>query len=64
MNQTPRQQIYALNKEIDALRLEFSRLAEEPDDRIRTEFHVTVTDSLISLAARAENMEAVNKGLL
>lgn len=63
MKQTPRHQIYSINKELDALRLDFARLAEEPDDVIRAQFHAEVTAQLKSLTARAENMEAAQRGL-
>lgn len=60
---SPHHQIYALIKEMDAQRIELQRLAEEPAETIKKRFHQDVTGPLSSLAARAYNMEAINKGL-
>lgn len=60
---TPRHQLRIINKELDALRVEFTRLADEPDDVIMKQFHRFVTVPIKSLAARADNMEAAQRGL-
>lgn len=61
---SPRHQIYAITKELDAMRVEFRNLAEEPDEVIVKKFHNEVTNKIKSLNARAENMEAAQRRLI
>lgn len=63
LKMTPRENIHSLIKEMDAQRAELSELARLPNEEIKAKFHDAVVNTLKSLAARADNMEANQQGL-
>lgn len=60
---TPREHVRIIIKELDAQREDLAKFAKLDEDTIKSKFHDTVTNALKSIVARADYMEAAQKGL-